>query len=62
MLRSLGKLLQVAGLVMLPLAMMLELTGGLGRSFGLSQMVLMLVAGVAAFYLGRMVEGYAAGE
>ncbi len=54
-----GRLLQITGLALLPLSMFLELSGGLGRSFHVSQMVLMLVFGVAAFYAGRLVEGYA---
>lgn len=57
--KSFGRSLQLLGLVLLPLSMLLEVTGGLGRSFGLSDMVLMLVFGTAAFGLGRLVEGYA---
>ena len=41
--RVFGRLLQMLGLVLLPLSMVMELTNGLGRSFGVSQMVLMLV-------------------
>ena len=55
---STGRMLQLAGLILLPLAMLLELSGSLGRSFGVSQMVIMLVFGVAVFSLGRLVEGY----
>ncbi len=57
--RALGKLLPLAGLVALPASMLMELTGALGRSFGVSQMVIMLVFGVVVFYLGRYLEGYA---
>ena len=57
--RTVGRGLQILGLVLLPLSMLLELTGGLGRSFGLSDMVIMLGFGVAAFLTGRMLEGYA---
>ena len=57
--RILGKLLQVVGLVALPLSMIFELTGMLGRRFGLSQMVIMTVFGVCAFLLGRLLDGYA---
>jgi len=53
-----GRLLQLSALVALPLAMVLELTGLMGRSFGLSEMLIMLVFGIAAFSLGRLVEGY----
>lgn len=58
--RYLGKMMQVLGLVVLPLSMFLELTGLLGRSFGLSQMLIMMVFGAAAFMLGRILEGFAA--
>ena len=57
--RILGKSLQVIGLVALPLSMIFELTGMLGRRFGLSQMVIMTVFGASAFLLGRLLEGYA---
>jgi hypothetical protein len=59
MVSTFGKLLQIAALVILPIGMYLELTGGLGRSGGLSQMLILLVAGVALFGIGRIVEGYA---
>lgn len=58
--RTFGKLLQVLGLVMLPVACIAEVTGGLVRHFGLSDMVLLSAFGVAAFVLGRYVEGYGA--
>ena len=57
--KSLGRFLQFAGIVILPLSMFMELTDGLGRSFGVSDMVVMLVFGFAVFYVGRIVEGYA---
>ena len=57
--KAFGRLLQIAGLVLLPLAMFMEVTNGLGRSFHVSQMVIMLVFGAAAFYIGRIVEGHA---
>ena len=57
--KALGKLLQFGGLVLLPLSMFMELNGGLGRPFGVSDMVIMLIFGIAAFYAGRIVEGYA---
>ncbi|MCA9176445.1 MAG: hypothetical protein KDB14_18285 [Planctomycetales bacterium] len=56
--REIGRFLQLVGLVVLPLSMLLELNGSLGRSFGLSEMVLMLLFGVGAFYCGRLLEGY----
>jgi hypothetical protein len=57
--RILGRTLQLVGLVVLPLAMVLELSKLLGRDFGVSDMVIMLVAGTAAFVMGRVIEGYA---
>lgn len=57
--RVLGRLLQLVGLVALPVAMILELGNLLGRAFGLSQMVIMLVFGFCAFQAGRYLEGYA---
>jgi hypothetical protein len=62
MLRSLGKLLQVAGLAILPVAMVMQLTGGLRAPAGdvsVSVMLLLMVFGAALFGLGRVVEGYA---
>ena len=56
----LGRYLQLFALSVLPLAMLLELTDALGRSFGLSEMLIMLVFGVMAFWLGRLIEGYSA--
>jgi hypothetical protein len=56
--KSLGKLLQVGGLALLPVAMLMELTGMLGDR-ALTQMLLMLVVGAVAFILGRLIEGYA---
>ncbi len=56
--KSLGKLLQIVGLVLLPLAMLMEISDLLGRQ-GVAEMLLMLIVGVAAFVLGRLIEGYA---
>jgi hypothetical protein len=56
--RSVGKLLQILGLILLPMAMLLELTRILGPTFGVRDMLLMLVFGGALFYLGRFIEGY----
>ena len=57
--KSLGKGLQIVGLVLLPLACMLEWqSGGLGRGT-VAYMLLMMIVGVIAFVLGRFVEGYA---
>jgi hypothetical protein len=59
--KSLGRALQLVGLVVLPTAMLLELSGALGRDSGVADMLLMLVFGAGAFALGRFMEGYAAG-
>lgn len=55
--KSLGKLLQIAGLILLPVAILMELSNSLGRN-GLAEMLYMLIAGAAAFWLGRLIEGY----
>lgn len=55
--RVLGRLLQILGLTLLPLSMLLELNQSLGRDFGVSDMVIMLVFGFAVFYVGRFLEG-----
>ncbi len=60
--RSLGRLLQVAGLAILPLAMVMQLTGGLRATAGnvsVSVMLLLMVFGAALFGLGRVLEAYA---
>jgi hypothetical protein len=54
-----GRFLQGVGLVMLPLSMVLELSSTLGREFGVSDMVIMLLFGIGVFYVGRMMEGLA---
>lgn len=56
--KYLGRLLQIGGLILLPLAMLMEFSGQLGRR-GVAELLLMLVAGAGAFVLGRLIEGYA---
>ena len=56
--RAIGKLLQLGGLVLLPVAIVLELTGSLNRDRGVADMVIMMIFGLSAFYLGRFIEGY----
>ena len=56
--RALGRLLQITGLVLLPLAMFMELADGSAQRFELRDMLMMLAFGACAFYLGRIVEGY----
>ena len=60
--RVVGRILQYIGLVSLPAAILMELTGMMGRAFGLSQMLLMMVFGFCAFHLGRQLEGFAIGD
>ena len=59
--RTFGKLLQVAGLVLLPVSMMMQLTGGVraptGGGFTVSAMLLLMVFGVLLFTGGRLLEG-----
>jgi hypothetical protein len=64
MLRSLGKLMQVAGMIVLPIAMLLQLTSGTGMraptgTFSVSAMLILMVFGVVLFVLGRYIEGFA---
>jgi hypothetical protein len=61
MMSMLGKLLQVVGLVLLPVAMVMQLTSGLRAPTGgvtVSVMLLMMVFGVALFMTGRLLEGH----
>ncbi|RLS32379.1 MAG: hypothetical protein DWH79_08320 [Planctomycetota bacterium] len=52
--RSLGRLGQLLGLVLPALAILLELN----RAITLGQMLVMLLAAVCCFWIGRLVEGY----
>ncbi len=56
--QQLGRLLQIAGLTLLPLGVVLEATGQLGRH-GVADLLLILLFGATAFWLGRVLEGYA---
>ena len=56
----LGRLLQIAGLILLPLSVLMEITHFLGRDFYVADMLVMLLFGAAIFYVGRLMEGYAA--
>jgi hypothetical protein len=53
--RSLGRALQFLGLVVPPLAVVMQLS----ESITLGQMLTMLVAAVCVFGIGRIIEGYA---
>jgi hypothetical protein len=62
--RSLGKMMQILGLILLPASMLMELTRELRAPVGLSSvsaMLLLMVFGAALFGLGRIIEGYARG-
>ena len=58
--RPFARLLQIVGLVLPPLALVMQLLkDGHGRPLvSVGQMLTMLVAGVSAFWLGRIIEGY----
>ena len=56
--KPLGKAMQMLGLILLPMAMLLELTRALGPSFGVRHMLVTLLFGGAMFALGRLIEGY----
>jgi len=60
MLRQIGKLMQVAALVLLPVSMLMQLTSGGMRANNVSAMLLLLVFGIALFSIGRYVEGFQA--
>ena len=57
--RTFGRYLQIVGLVSLPFFMVLELSGTLGRNFGVADLLIALVFGTAVFFLGHLMEGYA---
>ena len=52
-----ARLLQIAGLIVPPLAIIAQLN----NSISLGQMLLFLVASISAFYIGRILEGIARG-
>jgi hypothetical protein len=58
MLRQIGKLMQVAALVLLPVAMLMQITSGM-RANSVSVMLLLLLFGIGLFGVGRVVEGFA---
>ena len=57
--RAFGRMLQILGLIVLPLSMFMNLTDTFNETFRILQMLIMAAFGLAAFYLGRIVEGYA---
>jgi hypothetical protein len=52
--RALGRLLQVVALALPPLSIVLQLRGIIKAN----TMLVMLVAAVSLFYIGRLMEGY----
>ena len=58
--KTIGKVLQQLALVILPIAIVLELTGGMARSFGVADLLIALIFSVILFWIGRLIEGYAA--
>jgi len=52
-----GRFLQVLGLIILPASLIIEATGGLGRDFGVSEMLVMMIFGAALFGIGRLIGG-----
>jgi hypothetical protein len=55
---TLGRILQLVGLTILPLAMFSQLTG----SISLGQMLRFLVAGVCIFSIGYLLQRYSGGK
>jgi len=53
--RSIGRVLQIVGLAVPPLAMVMQLS----NAITLGKMLVALVAAVCLFLIGRIVEGYA---
>jgi hypothetical protein len=53
-----GKALQFAALLILPIAMFLEISNTLGRNFYLADMLMILIFGMVMFGTGRLFEGY----
>ena len=53
--------MQFSGLGLLPVFVVLELSGALGRGSGVAELLLAMIFGAALFYLGRIIEGYAGG-
>lgn len=56
--RQFGKILQWIGLTLPLAAMYMQLTGTFFRD-GVADLLLALIASVCAFYIGRIIEGYA---
>jgi hypothetical protein len=59
--QTLAKMMQLFGLVLLPLAVLMELSGNLSRDRGVADMLIMMLVGAGSFYLGWVMEGYVKG-
>lgn len=60
--RSLGRLCQHLALILPPIAILLQLAPGNARggtAITLGQMLMLLVAAVCIFFIGRILEGHA---
>ncbi|QDU93422.1 hypothetical protein [Lignipirellula cremea] len=53
-----GRYLQAAALILLPIGMLLNLTGNSGEFFGVNHMVYLLAFGIALFCMGRILENH----
>lgn len=58
MLSKIGLALQYLGLGVLPLAIVANLAAGDSFLFGVSNMLVLMVFGIAVFYTGWIVRGY----
>jgi hypothetical protein len=57
--RSFGRALQMFAMIILPLGMVLEFTGGFSsRPFGVANLLIVMCFGIACFGIGRIIEGY----
>lgn len=56
---SLGMLLQFAGLALLPFAVLANLASSDSYVFGVSNMLVAMIAGLVVFYIGWFIRGYA---
>ena len=54
---TIGRFLQTAALALLPIAMILEITGSLG-DHGLAEMLKIMLFGIVLFYTGRVLQGH----
>jgi hypothetical protein len=61
MVKSIAKSLQILGLIILPAAMIMQLTSGIraptGNGITVSAMLLLLVFGCGLFAFGKLLEG-----